>query len=171
MNKTVLIFVMSISCLVVPAYAEEHKDSDSKYPAPVTLETLSENEKKDPSKVGEALANTFLQMMEVKTYSDEDLQRSSRVLTMMTCIQFNRKEQLDSNDPNNSIWRVTAEWLSPDEIKKHEVLEITAINRDLASGYALCSLWESKHIPINRFTGFSVDRIQPPNKGDNEIPQ
>lgn len=170
MHKTVLIFVMSISCLVV-SYAAEHKDSESKYPSPVTLETLSENEKNDPSKVGEALANTFLHIMEMKTYSDEDLQRSNRVLTMMTCIQFNRKEQLDSSDPNNSIWSVTAEWLSPEEIKKSEVLEVTAINRDLASGYALCSLWESKHIPINRFTGFSVDRILQTNEFDNKMPQ
>lgn len=155
-----MLFALGVGAQPNGSAPDEHSgNSPADYPAPVTLETLTESDKKDPEKVGEALANTFLQMMETKKYSDEDIERSSRVLTMMTCMQFNRKQQIDARDPSSSKWKVKAEWLGADDSPLSEILVVDAINRDLAAGYALCSLWNSKHIPVNRFTGFIAEKL------------
>ena len=152
--------LVSISLLAQSAfvYADDTDNSNS-YPAPLTVENISESEKKDPNKVVEALGNTFIEAFQAKEYSQEEIMRSTQVLTSLTCIQYNLMQKIEASKLGVPKWEVKSNWRDPKEGGQTSLMEVSASTRDLAAGYAMCHLWNSKHIPLDRFTGFKVELV------------
>ena len=147
------------------AHSSGNKDEGA-YPAPLTVENISESDKKDSRKVVEALGNSFIDAFKAKEFSQEDIMRSDKMLTTLTCIKYNHMRQLESIKPDIPEWEIKSNWMDPNGENQESISIITATTRDLAAGYAMCELWGTKHIPLDRFTGFNVESaiVEPQNK-------
>jgi len=98
--------------------------------------------------------------------SQEEALRFTQSLTLYTCIQYNQMHQIEANRSNVPNWKVKSEWVDPTGDTQIDILEVSSGTRFLAAGYAMCQLWDSKHIRVDRFSGFSVELVI--NKLDNK---
>ena len=137
--------------------AATNKYSDlSAYPAPLTVDNISEKDKRNPGKVSQALANTFLEVLTSKEYSKEEISHSAQMLTELTCFKYNRKLKIEQGKPTIKQWVVSTVWKNAEEQNEKDDISIAASTRELAAGYAMCQIWQHKHVPIDRFTSFNV---------------
>lgn len=145
--------------LIAPTALSSGNHDQGSYPPPLTVENISESQKKDPKKVVEALGNTFIEAFQAKDYSQDENTRSTQMLTSLTCIQYNQMRQIEANKPEAPKWEIKSDWVDPKGGSQANITQLKASTRDLAAGYAMCQLWNTKHIPLDRFTGFNVEPI------------
>jgi hypothetical protein len=152
--------IIALSLILIASTAlSSNNEGQGSYPPPLTVENISESQKNDPKKVVEALGNTFIEAFQAKEYSQEEIIRSNQMLTLLTCIQYNQMHQVEANKPEAIKWNVKSDWVDPKGGSQASITQVKASTRDLAAGYAMCQLWNTKHIPLDRFTGFNVDPI------------
>lgn len=172
MKKNQLLHILVISAFMpIGGFAQPNEqagDAGSKtastnadaYPEPLTVNNISDKDRRDVNKVSEALANTFLNAFQKKEYTQEEITRSTQMLTTLTCIQYNRMRQIESSNPTVPVWEVKASWVGPEDKESSDLMEVQASTRDLAAGYAMCLMWNMKHVPLDRFTGFHVEPVE-----------
>jgi hypothetical protein len=145
--------------LIAPTALSSNIEDQESYSPLLTVENISESQKSDPKKVVEALGNTFIEAFQAKDYSQEKIVRSNQMLTSLICIQYNQMRQVEANKLETPKWEVKSDWVDPKGGSQASIMQLKASTRDLAAGYAMCQLWNTKHIPLDRFTGFNVDPI------------
>ncbi|MFA0809425.1 hypothetical protein [Microbulbifer epialgicus] len=154
----------SLLSVSLASYSQQGANQDSRaYPKPLTLENISEKDKKNPAKVPETLANTFLSELiggyQKKEYTKEEISQAVQLLTNLTCIQYSRLRQIEKDNPATPMWKVKAVWFGPYGHTAEDFLQLKASTKDLATGYAMCSIWNMKDVPLDRFSGFHVELV------------
>ena len=100
MDRKIVFLVPIFSLCAFSVFAQENNNNHAvvegqkEYLPPVTVENISDKDKRNPSKVSEALANTFLNALQQKKYTQESIAKSIQMQTTLTCIQYNKMQQV-----------------------------------------------------------------------------